>query len=91
MFLRAQVDVVLRPNRPPTGLPTAHKQRRATTRQSHPRAYHAWTPEEEAQLLGFAREGTPPGEIAAFLRRQPSATISRLARLAPDNRRGPAE
>ena len=49
-------------------------------RQSHPRAYEIWTPEEEQQLKSMFESGRTIDEIAAELGRQPSAVTSRLSR-----------
>ncbi len=48
-------------------------------RQSHPRAYEMWTPEEEQQLKSMFESGRSIDEIAAELGRRPSAVTSRLS------------
>ena len=49
-------------------------------KQSHPRAYEMWTPEEEQQLKSMFESGSSIDQIAAELGRQPSAVTSRLSR-----------
>ena len=49
-------------------------------RQSHPRGYEMWTPEEERQLKSMFESGRSIDEIAAELGRQPSDVTSRLSR-----------
>ena len=53
----------------------------AEIRKQHPRAYEAWTAEEEDRLRDLARAGKMPTEIAAALQRQVSAIQSRMVRL----------
>ncbi|MBI5284044.1 MAG: hypothetical protein HY874_03035 [Chloroflexi bacterium] len=50
-------------------------------RRAHPRAYEAWTPQEEAHLRGLFAEGKSIPEIAADLGRQTGGVDSRLRRL----------
>ena len=49
-------------------------------RKSHPRAYKAWSPEEEQQLASLFQTGQSIQEIASILERRPSAIRSRLRR-----------
>ncbi len=49
-------------------------------KQSHPRAYEKWTPEEERELARLHEVGRSINEIAAELGRQPAAISSRLRR-----------
>jgi DNA-binding NarL/FixJ family response regulator len=60
---------------------STYEQRMAEIRQKHPRAYEAWTEDEEAQLTELHQSGKQPAEIAAQLQRQPGAIRSRLAKL----------
>ena len=50
-------------------------------RQTHPRAYQPWTADEEEKLRYQFHGGSKIDELAANLGRQPSAILSRLARL----------
>ena len=49
-------------------------------RQTHPRAYEKWTPEEDRRLLELFEAGCSIDDIAADLGRQPGAIESRLNR-----------
>lgn len=53
----------------------------AKARADHPRAYEAWTKDEEAELMELSRSGHDMHAIAGKLGRQPSAIRSRLQRL----------
>jgi ATP-dependent DNA helicase RecQ len=50
-------------------------------RQSHPRAYERWTPEEDARVTEMAAAGATPEEIAAELQRQLAGITARLEKL----------
>jgi len=50
-------------------------------RQKHPKAYEKWTPNEDIALKEKHSEGMSIPDIASFFQRQPSAIISRLAKL----------
>jgi hypothetical protein len=50
-------------------------------RQSHPKAYEKWTPREDETLKTQRRAGRGISELAAMLRRQPSAIQSRLKKI----------
>jgi ATP-dependent DNA helicase RecQ len=52
-----------------------------TVRQSHPRAYERWTPEEDARVAAMAAAGATPEEIAAELQRQLAGITARLEKL----------
>ena len=58
-----------------------YEQRMAEIRQSHPRAYEKWSPEEDAKLTSLFRSGLGIRELAQAHERQPSAIRSRLAKL----------
>jgi len=55
--------------------------RMAQSKARHPRAYERWTDDEDAELTSMLRQGKATEEIAAQLRRQPSAVRSRIAKL----------
>jgi DNA-binding NarL/FixJ family response regulator len=50
-------------------------------RADRPKAYQAWTPEEEQRLSQLHGAGIPVNDIAKQLGRQPSGIKSRLKRL----------
>jgi Sigma-70, region 4 len=53
-------------------------------RRQYPHAYEKWTRAEEQQLLDAGQEGCTVEAIAARLGRQPSAIVSRQARIAEE-------
>lgn len=61
--------------------PATPNERLAEIQSRSPMAYERWTPAEEAQLLALAEQGTSIADIAARLKRQPSAIQSRLTKL----------
>jgi hypothetical protein len=50
-------------------------------RQTYPKAYERWAPDEDEQLKVKHQEGVSISELATYFQRQPSAIRSRLARL----------
>jgi DNA-binding NarL/FixJ family response regulator len=60
---------------------STYEDRMAEIRKAHPRAYDAWTSEEESRLKELNASGTTVAEIAQLLQRQPSAIRSRMQRL----------
>ena len=58
-----------------------HKQRLAEIKGRYPKAYEAWTTQDDAALSTMSRQGRPVSEMAAKFGRQPSAIRSRLAKL----------
>ena len=61
-------------------LPLSPKPGTHQVRQSHPRAYERWLPEEGQRLVSLFESGRSIPEIASELGRQPSAIRSRLLR-----------
>ncbi|MGI6379225.1 MAG: hypothetical protein ACOX2R_00405 [Anaerolineae bacterium] len=53
----------------------------AKIRETHPRAYAKWSPEEEAQLRERYLRGASVSDLAERFERQPGAIAARLARL----------
>jgi hypothetical protein len=53
----------------------------AEIRLEHPRAYEAWSPEDDGRLRHLFQTGSAVKQIASVLQRQPSAVRSRLAKL----------
>ena len=57
-------------------------------RQTYPKAYERWAPDEDEQLKVKYQEGVSVSELATYFQRQPGAIRSRLAKLgllpAPD-------
>lgn len=58
--------------------PPPYDERILEIKRRYPRAYERWTREEDSELWERHRYGIPIDEIAAHLRRQPSAVRSRL-------------
>lgn len=50
-------------------------------RQTYPKAYERWSPDEDEQLKVKYQEGVSVSELATYFQRQPSAIRSRLAKL----------
>lgn len=50
-------------------------------RQTYPKAYERWAPDEDEQLKVKYQEGISVSELATYFQRQPSAIRSRLAKL----------
>ena len=50
-------------------------------RQTYPKAYERWTPDEDEQLKIKFRAGVSVSELATYFQRQPSAIRSRLRKL----------
>ncbi len=51
-------------------------------RQSHPKAYQKWTPEDDQRLCDEFANGSSISELAELLQRQESAIQSRLKKLS---------
>lgn len=58
----------------------------AKIRESHPRAYEAWTAREEEVLLSRFKAGRPVREIAHVLGRREGSVASRLKKLKEESR-----
>ncbi|WP_213452935.1 SANT/Myb domain-containing protein [Rhizomonospora bruguierae] len=56
------------------------KVRIAAARQRHPKAWTAWTPEEDERLLAGYRSGSDVKQLADELGRGPRAIVSRLVK-----------
>ena len=56
----------------------------ATERQQYPRAYEAWTDDEDEELRGLLEDGLLLRDIATRLQRRPSAVQSRMHKLGLD-------
>ena len=63
-----------RPNQPEVLSPT---ERLRYIKAKHKNAYQPWTTEEEDRMMDLLRGGTPIGEVARLLDRQPGAIRSR--------------
>jgi hypothetical protein len=74
-FIHAITEAMpfMRPDAPPGRL--------SRLREKHPRAYEKWTEEEDARLRAEFAKGIARAELAALLRRRPSAIKSRLQKL----------
>lgn len=63
---------------PPTQAPPKAQKSLADIRKQFPRAYQAWTKEEDERARKLLKDGAKPAEIARTLGRQPNAIRSRL-------------
>jgi hypothetical protein len=50
-------------------------------RQSHPRAYEPWTPEEEQHLVKLQKDGCTVNQLSQEFQRHPGAIRSRLRKI----------
>jgi hypothetical protein len=62
-----------------TGPPKAYAV--SEIREEHPRAYEAWSSDEDDRLRHLFRSGMAVQDVATTLQRQPGAIRSRLAKL----------
>ena len=72
-------------------LQSAYKERMEKVKRQYPRAYQRWADKEDARLSAMHEQGRTVAEMAQHLERQPSASRSRLAKLAlipAENERG---
>jgi len=60
-------------------------------RQTYPKAYERWTPEEDERLKLEYQAGVSVSELAIYFQRQPSAIRSRLTKLGVLTTRDKAE
>jgi hypothetical protein len=56
------------------------KLRQAEDRRQYPRAWSAWTPDDDSRLLDGHRSGMDVGQLATELGRKPRAILSRLVK-----------
>jgi hypothetical protein len=71
--------VPTRPKRAP--IPVNSKVILARIKEKHPRAYQAWTADEDAQLVRLSRTGISLDGLARTFGRRPSAVRSRMTKL----------
>ena len=58
-----------------------YEARMESIKKRYPKAYERWTEADDAELVKLNRQGRTKKELAEVFQRQPSAIISRLAKL----------